>query len=40
MASRPSWSTVPNGIPLVMVDDVATAVEMLTGHGLGIVTVH
>jgi hypothetical protein len=29
-----------DGIPLVMVDDVATAVEMLTGHGLGIVTVH
>jgi len=29
-----------DGIPLVVVDDVATAVEMLTGHGLGIVTVH
>ena len=29
-----------DGIPLVVVDDVATAVEMVTEHGLGFVTVH
>jgi hypothetical protein len=29
-----------DGIPLVMVDNVATAVEMVTEHGLGFVTVH
>jgi hypothetical protein len=30
----------PAGIPLVVVEDVATAVEMVTEHGLGFVTVH
>jgi hypothetical protein len=29
-----------DGTPLVVVEDVATAVEMVTEHGLGFVTVH
>ena len=29
-----------DGTPLVVVDDVETAVEMAATHGLGIVTIH
>jgi hypothetical protein len=29
-----------DGIPLVVVDDVETAVEMVAQHGLGFVTLH